>query len=648
MEASMTGLETKESERRYRIEIDGLRGLAILAVIINHVNKAALPSGYLGVDIFFVVSGYVITASLARHESKNLKHFLLAFYARRVKRLVPALAVFVFIMSLLICLVNPEPGTVLGLGRRALFGLSNLQLFKESTNYFATSTELNPFTHTWSLAVEEQFYFVFPLFVWFAGIGRLGPSKQSLLSAYNRLYSVTIILSLVSYALFCFLYPVNQPAAYFLMPPRFWEIGLGCLLFMFEYTHKALFSSFQRLPAGLIFLALVVSLLAPLSWAVVATTLTVFLTVLLLSSLRQSSAVYALLSHRWLVYIGKISYSLYLWHWGVLSLSRWTMELTPATIPVLLVLMFLLAAFSYQYLETPLRYATWSVQNLQTIIYGVVVSAGAAMLAFLIGKQHEHLFLGKFKGEDFIYVQRDMECEMLSPNPALDWKTCLDRHGDRPHIFVLGDSHSSNLVPSLRAVAARHGFVHVRYLSNAIKGRHNSYTLRNRDAELFWENSLTFRQFSARLKAGDLVVFSHGFSQGGSLEPIRVQLDPLVEAVKHSGSSLLLVDDIPQPCASNDFARGFVINPGRGCGIAKRTVLRNRLPLTQLLKARSKGRVQYLDPINSLCPGDYCYPTLNGRILYADPSPHFSKRNPAPLRSLFDQFLSHKNSAFSE
>jgi peptidoglycan/LPS O-acetylase OafA/YrhL len=157
---------------RYRPEIDGLRALAVIAVIINHFNKNILPSGYLGVDIFFVISGFVITSSLAGHPSENFADFVLGFYTRRIKRLVPALVLFVTITSLLTVLLIPNPGLMLKLGRSALFGLSNITLYQGATNYFAVSAELNPFTHTWSLGVEEQFYVLLPFLVWFTGFGR--------------------------------------------------------------------------------------------------------------------------------------------------------------------------------------------------------------------------------------------------------------------------------------------------------------------------------------------------------------------------------------------------------------------------------------------------------------------------------------------
>jgi len=119
----------------------------VIAVIFNHIEARILPSGYLGVDIFFVISGFVITASLVSTSHVRLRSSLTRFYSRRARRLLPALAVFILITSLLICLVNPGPADTLQTGIFALFGASNLELMQRSTDYFAPSTKLNLITH---------------------------------------------------------------------------------------------------------------------------------------------------------------------------------------------------------------------------------------------------------------------------------------------------------------------------------------------------------------------------------------------------------------------------------------------------------------------------------------------------------------------
>ena len=628
----------------YRPEIDGLRALAVLVVIINHFNKDILPSGYLGVDIFFVVSGYVITSSLFHHNSSSFADLLLRFYSRRLKRLIPALILFVVITSILISLVNPEPGVMLGLGRRALFGVSNIQLFREATDYFAPSTELNPFTHTWSLGVEEQFYLLFPILVWLTGYGRLSHHEDTGREGSRRLFWILVGLSTASLIAFCFLYTTNQPAAYFLMPPRLWEIGFGCILFLAWRKNHQILLAMKMLPPMIITLAILAVMLLPVRYAVEATVSTAMLTILLIACLRKGTAAYSFFTWNPVIYIGKLSYSLYLWHWAIISISRWSIGMSWSSTILQSLLIVIAYMASYHYIETPLRYAEWSPYRWRTIGYGLGAPTVATLSTLLIGNWHEPLFLGKFKGKSFIYVQKHMECEMLSPNVVGNWKICLQRESNQPHIFILGDSHASNLVPSLKAAGAKHGYPSVRYLSNALKGRYSSYTSGNRDAAYFWENSATYKKFASSLKSGDLVVYSRAFTPSDDLDTIQAHIQLLTGSIKQSGARLLLVDAIPKSCGDSDFARSFIINPSKGCGISKRDVMAKRQQLTSLLKSKQKGPVNYVDPMDSLCEEERCYSTLYGKILHADPSPHFSIMNPAPLQDLFEKYLSRRKS----
>jgi peptidoglycan/LPS O-acetylase OafA/YrhL len=385
--ANVTGEYAKSA---HRPEIDGLRALAVVAVIVNHFNKEILPSGYLGVDMFFVISGFVITSSLAGRTSKNFGDFLTGFYTRRIKRLVPALVVFVIVTSIAICLFDPDPGPLLKTGIASLFGFSNIYLLQKSTDYFAVSTELDVFTHTWSLGVEEQFYFLFPFLCWLTGFSRQADKGS------RNLFWVVGVLSVASSICFIYFSQSNQPAAYFLMPTRLWELGAGCLLFLGLKQPNGFVRSLERVPPLLVAAVIVSILFIPLEFTVLATITVVVLTVSLIASLRDGTAGYDMFTHPQVVAIGLISYSLYLWHWSVLSLSRWTIGIHWWSVPFQIALMLVLAIVSYRYIETPLRRIEWSLARWRSIAYGfgAVISAAIVLLS-LGGPLEGRLFTGK-------------------------------------------------------------------------------------------------------------------------------------------------------------------------------------------------------------------------------------------------------------
>lgn len=446
----------------YKPEIDGLRALAVIAVIINHINKDILPSGYLGVDIFFVISGFVITSSLANRPSKNFRDFLAGFYNRRIKRLVPALVLFVLITSVLICLFNPLPVISLRTGITSLFGLSNLYLLKQSTDYFAASTELNIFTHTWSLGVEEQFYFLFPFLVWFTGFGRQA-TKGS-----RNLFWVMMVFSVASLISFVYIYQTNQAAAYFLMPTRLWELGAGCLLFLGLKHSNWFLRTLESIPPLMVAGAVVAVLFIPLQFAVQATIAVVVLTAVLITCLRSGTAAHNLFTHPQVVYIGLISYSLYLWHWGVLSLSRWTIGIHWWSVPIQIALIFLLAFVSYQYVETPLRRGEWSLVRWKSIIYGLGASATVSvlLLALTIPILGGHLYTGRANDMEKTYLKTSDSPIFNSCNIFDDGirassiaDSCgIGNQANKPTIFFLGDSHAEQFVLPATKFARRNGY----------------------------------------------------------------------------------------------------------------------------------------------------------------------------------------------
>jgi len=462
------------AKSKYRPEIDGLRAFAVVAVIINHFNKALLPSGYLGVDIFFVISGYVITSSLANRESKNFVDFITGFYERRIKRLLPALVVFVLITSTLICLFNPDPGKALRTGITSLFGLSNLYLFKQSTDYFAQSTELNPFTHTWSLGVEEQFYLLFPFLIWFSGFGK----KEKNGSKYLFLWIG--VLTVASLAGFIYFYQYNQPAAYFLMPPRFWEMAAGCLVFIGFQKRAKFEKALEQVPPLLVVVVMIVIMFLPIAAAVPATISIVVLSSVLISCLKSETAAFAALTNAKVVYIGRASYSLYLWHWGILSITRWTIGISWWSAPLVLVIIFICSIISYECLEIPFRKIKFRHRRNAFAFGASILMSAAAIMGFLgipvvgskltINRQNKGNFQrGRQSQSNYIgsiTKRRNSDCGAAAQNLTesqirSSMVKCLWKGPKAdvniPVVAILGDSHAHQLFPIAEEIAREFG-----------------------------------------------------------------------------------------------------------------------------------------------------------------------------------------------
>ncbi len=459
------------SKNKYRPEIDGLRAFAVITVIINHFNKDILPGGYLGVDIFFVISGFVITSSLDQRPSKNFKDFISGFYERRIKRLVPALSVFVLIIGIAICLFNPQPDISLKTGLTSLFGLSNIYLLRQSTDYFAQSTALNVFTHTWSLGVEEQFYIIFPFLIWFSGFGR-----QTKNGARN-LFLIVGALTITSLIGFLYLYQTNQSAAYFLMPSRFWEMASGCLLFIGLQKSKYIEQLLEKVPPLLVLVLIVGVMYLPMSLATASTVAVVFLSAVLIASLKKGTKVFSFFIHSNVVYIGLISYSLYLWHWGILSISRWTIGIHWWSVPFQVALMLGLAIASYQYIEIPLRKGNWFGKRWKTLLSGVITIFMTSVALAFMGKsrfiQTTSLRLGiQTANHETIKLDQDIpgttitrkNCHKIKKFDNLAKIINLCNHdfassstSNKISIFLGGDSHSYMLRPALHQISRELG-----------------------------------------------------------------------------------------------------------------------------------------------------------------------------------------------
>lgn len=571
---------------KYRADIDGLRALAIISVIINHYYKDILPSGYLGVDIFFVISGYVITSVLTNRKHFSFNDFILDFYQRRVKRLLPALLLCVSITTLtgflFISPSSPSFNDSWKTGLATLFGFSNFYLLSLATDYFGTSAEFNLFSQTWSLGVEEQFYLLFPLLVWLAGFSRERPR-----GARNLFYSVGLI-SVVSVVSFAYLSARNNPASYFMMSSRFWELGAGCLVFLI--LHKKILANeiLNMLRPGIIFVALVAALFIPLTYQVQATVLVVLLTVLLIASLRPASSIYKLLTLKPVVFVGLISYSLYLWHWSVLAISRWTIGIHWWSFPIQLGITFLLAFVSYRFVEHPLRHLAWSTNRFATILYGLAAAIVCSLLLTGMGIPFKGYI---YSGTNNVQIERYansepgnlstppgfdesiglqwQECNMTpqylrgkinQPRPSIDQDFFLKCISDsRPKVILIGDSFASTIQKHIALAAMDIGYEY-----KLIFGYVCPYPLDPRQItgsavlQCDIDPAIVKAGLLQNMNPGDIVVLRLNFpipkyieysrlslEKGDILAAYDKEIDSLYHAVHAKGGSLLLIGANP-------------------------------------------------------------------------------------------------------
>ena len=207
--------------------IDGLRAIAVLSVLIYHINPSLFPSGFVGVDFFYVISGFVVSLASSTLVARTPFHLLLAFYRRRLVRILPASLIMLLATTLLATLFIPITGRLTSTdltGVAGVVGAANLILWWAAGDYFSAGSELNPYTHMWSLGVEEQFYIIFPLFA----VGLWMNGKQRLRYVATLGLGILCLLSLVVAALTTFHAPTF---AFYMLPARLWELGTGVLLF---------------------------------------------------------------------------------------------------------------------------------------------------------------------------------------------------------------------------------------------------------------------------------------------------------------------------------------------------------------------------------------------------------------------------------
>ncbi len=424
----------------YRKDIDGLIALAVLAVVIFHYFPKILRGGFFGVDVFFVISGFLISSIILKSLEANNFSFI-DFYFRRIKRIFPAL-----IAMLLFCIIAgwffllPDEYSMLGKHIiYSTFFATNIGLLQES-GYFDIASNSKPLLHLWSLGVEEQYYLFWPIILIF-----VYRARSLLLPTILIFIIISFILSFGS----------NKDLVFFMPYTRLWEFTMGAMspFFKQKITSKNRnYGSLQNTGSILALLMLVIALRHK-NFDHYGLLLTIAGTFLLISLEGKAFINTRILSSKSMIYIGLISYPLYLWHWPILViLSLYKENVTNIDKLIAFFISFILSCATYEFLEKKLRHT--KSKAIPIILLSIFTIIG--FTGFLIHKNNG--FYGRFKKELLPIIQlkanskdvRYEECLLNDKNQdsASFGKSCLEE-GERPLIFLWGDSHSAHLYPGL-------------------------------------------------------------------------------------------------------------------------------------------------------------------------------------------------------
>lgn len=447
----------------YRPEIDGLRAFAVLAVFFYHLDFPWAGGGFIGVDVFFVISGFLITR-IVRTEIENKTFSFANFYARRIKRIFPALFTVLLVSSLaaFLLLDPPEYRQFFRAAKYASLQVSNF-FFLQQVDYFDQGQAASALLHTWSLGVEEQFYLFLPLFLFAAaGAGMAFAGRRFFILAAAVLL-ISLIISEVSLRL-------TPQTAFYMLHTRAWEMGLGALLGL-GFLPSLASRRAANICAGLALLTLIAVAVfydghsfPGLKALLPCTAAALFI----YAAQNEMGFFHRLLAYRPIVFIGLISYSLYLWHWPLIAFykSYTGIELTLPVQLSLLAAALLLSVATYRWIETPLRYGTWAPRKV--LLTGMLVMAmGVALTSPARDLTDSGLRTSRPIDADFYKYSPLAQACFLNDGPITVKSQCvLGNPQSSKRALLLGDSHAGHYAEPLAAWAHRNDVALTLLLTN--------------------------------------------------------------------------------------------------------------------------------------------------------------------------------------
>lgn len=658
----------------YRRDIDGLRSLAILPVVLFHFSIPGFSGGFVGVDIFFVISGFLIGSILWAERSGTGSISLVNFYYRRFRRLAPAF----FAMCITTGIIGYAillPFEFYEFGKSliaATFYLSNI-FFYRGAGYFDTIAEEKFLLHTWSLSVEEQFYIFLPFFLIFFGGRR------------NLLFVLSWSFFLLSLIACIFLTPRDHNATFYLFPFRAWELFSGVLLAIHTAERREplkLDSWASWMGFALVVLSITFMPAGPNFPGYLAIA-PVLGTVLLLANGHDHNLINRLLSARVCVFIGLISYSLYLWHWPIATLSLYYREKYSGSAELLfwLGLTFVVSWFSWRYIEKPFRaaekYSAWKIFSFVgagsavILTYGAVIYFKDGMPNRFIPPTRTHIDASQDFLQDF------SRCRIQAEGPLAGIEVCPVGPDGRPSFLAWGDSHLRAFHEGLNLAAheaQRSGLVIwragcpplfsvVKIESAATRQEDEDCTTANkqiRDATRSIEgvtDILLIGRWSYYSRGKGIGADEHNTIQllyeaaGNRLDGSQAYYAAVVDTVNELSShgwEVSILRQVPEVPFYNSRMVARLLAHGQLRGkneyeelieIEKSRALSHRklseAPFARLLE---ENRIVWLDTWPSLCDSKTCSAVQDGQSLYFDNN-HITNRGARFLSGVFSSFL---------
>jgi peptidoglycan/LPS O-acetylase OafA/YrhL len=585
---------------RIRKEIQFLRAVAVILVVLSHTGIPWLHSGFVGVDMFFVISGYVIGLTLTREQLSTGKVSVLHFFQRRFFRIYPPLALMVVGASVYAYFVLPfdkSQDFFIQQARAALFSYSNFFYMFQKVDYFLSNPNLTFFLHTWSLGIEEQFYLLVPVLIYLVSKVLRESGNNSVPKSWNTLFIAIFSVSFLS----CIVFLTGRPnwvsgefqsLMLFYSPlSRAWEFLLGILIAInsYRWTHRC--SNFL-LFLGMFLVALATVGSPALSFPqFLSSSLAAFGTGLIIYSLIDSNlAESSFFSNKIFTFVGDRSYSIYLWHWIAVAVAEDLFQKIVSREKLALIAVSLIPAFfSYKYVEVPskkLRLVSKSKKILAAITLVAVPVASLSMLNTLASKSRE----------DYgnVFVQSVLnDCDYWEQVCTIGDDSVSDR------ILLLGDSHAYQLIPIFQSLSSDGDIQVTTCVKICFENEYPSIS----------DNTFQYA------KNFDIVETMFKTNTVTTLRDDRMELSKMISGFTvDRNSKLLVVLDNP---FFEDFKSPRRVKHPQIVPIPRESqVLSEEVRLDWVEVAGSE--VKFFDTFDDLCSESECWVEKNGKVLYVD------------------------------